>query len=72
MIRHVVVYSGQRALVDRQTLAALTGRSVHTIRARCRIVGHHDGKALYDAEECEALLADIPTRRPRVRVDQAA
>lgn len=72
MIRHVVVYLGEKALVDRQTLAVLTGRSVHTIRARCRIVDHKDGKALYDAEESEALLAAIPTRRPRVRVDQAA
>ena len=72
MIRHVVVYIEQRAFVDRQTLAVLTGRSVHTIRARCRIVGHKDGKALYDAEECEVQLAEIPTRRPRVRVDQAA
>lgn len=72
MIRHVVVYSEGRALVDRQTLAALTGRSVHTIRARCPIVGHEDGKALYDALVCEEMLAAIATRRPRARVDQAA
>ncbi|MGP4019969.1 hypothetical protein [Saccharopolyspora sp. 5N708] len=55
-----------RALVDRASLATLTGRSPHTIRARCPIAGHaDDGRALYDAEQCAATLATIPTRKRR-------
>ncbi|OQO89918.1 hypothetical protein B1813_18940 [Saccharomonospora piscinae] len=69
MIRHVVVYEGKRALLDRQTLAVLTGRSVHTIRARCPVERHHDGKALYDMDRCKAILDAIPTR---TRADSAA
>lgn len=65
MIRHVVVHEPDRMLIDRQTLAKLTGRSVHTIRARCPIERHKDGKALYDAERCEAILADIEDRKRR-------
>ena len=65
MIRHVVIREGDRMLIDRQTLAKLTGRSVNTIRARCPIERHHRGKALYDAMRCEQILAAIPTRTRR-------
>ena len=67
MIRHVVVYRDGRPLVDRQTLAALSRRSVHTIRARCPVVGHEKGKALYDMEHCLVILAGIPAR-PHARL----
>lgn len=65
MIRHVVVHEDKRMLIDRQTLAQLTGRSEHTIRARCPVERHHRGKALYDAMRCEQILAAIPTRTRR-------
>src|SRR5690606_187887 len=65
MIRHVVVHEGERMLIDRQTLAQLTGRSEHTIRARCPIERHERGKALYDAMRCEEILNRIPTRTRR-------
>lgn len=68
MIRDIVyVERDGRALVDRQTLSHLVRRSVHTIRARCPIVGHERGKALYDMEECIKILDSIPTR-PHARV----
>lgn len=70
--RHVVIYQPERTLIDRQTLAQLAGRSVHTIRARCPIADHHNGRALYDMEQCAAILDRIPTRRRRTEVDQAA
>lgn len=62
VVRHVVVYRDGRALIDRQTLALLSGRSVHTIRARCTVVEHRDGKALYDMEEAAAILDKLPKR----------
>lgn len=67
MIRHIVVYRDGRALIDRQTLAYLSGRSVHTVRAKCPVVDHRDGKALYDMEECAAILEAVPTR-PHARL----
>lgn len=63
MTRHVVIVEKRRTLIDRQTLAHLTGRSVHTIRAKCPIVTHRRGKALYDADQCEQILNDTPTRQ---------
>lgn len=63
MIRPVVIFEKDRVLIDRQTLATLSGRSIHTVRARCPIAEHRDGRALYDSELCEAILAAIPTRR---------
>lgn len=65
MKRHVVIYEQDRTLMDRQTLALLSGRSVHTIRAKCPVVKHKRGRALYDMEQCAAILADTPTRQPR-------
>jgi hypothetical protein len=41
----------------------LTDRSVHTIRVRCPISFHHQGKAMYDMELCEDLLKGVPTRQ---------
>lgn len=61
--RHVIVYEGpQRTLVDRQTLAVLVQRSEHTIRARCPVAEHRQGRALYDLEQVVSVLATIPTR----------
>lgn len=68
----VVVYREGRALLDRQTMADMAGRSVHTVRAKCPIAEHHLSRAMYDMEACLALLDAVPTRRPRARVDQAA
>lgn len=63
MTRHIVVYEPGRTLVDRQTLAQLTGRSVHTIRLRCPVAEYRDGKALYDIDQCEAHLAKLQVRK---------
>jgi len=60
---HVVVFDGDRILIDRKTLATLTGRSEHTIRARCPVARRKGIRPLYDVEVCEKILADIPTRR---------
>lgn len=50
-------------LVDREALAMITQRSVHTIRLRCTVARYHRGRALY-ALECEVERLDaIPTRR---------
>jgi hypothetical protein len=64
MITHHVVREDGRILVDRATLAALVGRSVNTIRARCPIDRHgiDDAgrlRAMYDLDQCEALLGSI-------------
>jgi hypothetical protein len=72
MISPVVVYREGKALLDRQSMAHVAGRSVHTIRARCPIAEHHLGRAMYDMEDCLAILEAIPTRRPRAQVDQVA
>ena len=56
MIRHVVVYREGAALVDRQTLAKLTGRSEETIRKKLVPVEYRHGKALYDAFQAEEIL----------------
>lgn len=56
MIRHIVEYEYGRTLLDRQTLAMLSGRSVNTIRAKCSVVEYRDGKALYDMEQCATIL----------------
>jgi hypothetical protein len=70
-MRHVIIYEPGRVLIDRQTLARLTGRSVHTIRARCPVAAHRDGRALYDMDQAEAILGSLATRRPRRVLDQA-
>lgn len=73
MTRYAVVYRDGRALVGRSTLAELSGRSVHTIRARCTVVAHHtDGQALYDMDDALAVLAAIPTRRRGRRVSASS
>lgn len=51
-------------LVDREALAMITGRSVHTIRFRCKVERYHySGRPLYALEDEVARLARIPTRR---------
>lgn len=62
-MNHVVIYERDRTLIDRQTLAKLSERSVHTIRARCPVAEHRHGKALYDLEECAAILDRVTARR---------
>jgi hypothetical protein len=63
-VKPIIVHlPGGRSLVDRQTLALVTGRSVNTIRARCEVTEHRDGRALYDLDQAQAVLAAIPTRR---------
>lgn len=63
MTRHVVIYEPDRTLIDRQTLARLTGRSMHTIRLRCPVAEYRDGRALYDADQVEKILNTIEARR---------
>jgi hypothetical protein len=64
-VNPIIIYrtDGRAPLVDRQTLALVTGRSVNTIRARCTVAEHRDGRALYDLDQAEAVLNATPTRR---------
>lgn len=59
----IVLTKRERVLVDREALAMVTRRSVHTIRFRCEVVSHRDGRPLYDLEQEVARLAAIPTRQ---------
>ena len=55
------VINGGRPLMDREALAQWTRRSIHTIRAKCRVHSYDEiGRAMYDVQECEGALADIP------------
>ncbi|MGW1680537.1 hypothetical protein [Saccharopolyspora sp. NPDC002376] len=58
-------YRDGHTLVDRASLARLTGRSVHTIRGACPIADRDrsTGRPLYDAQQCGAILGSIPTRK---------
>lgn len=62
MKRHVVIYEQDRTLMDRRTFAELSGRSVHTVRMKCPVAEHRGGRALYDMEQCAAILEGVPTR----------
>ena len=60
----LVIHLPGQTLMDREALAQWTGRSVHTIRARCRPVERHStGRQLYDADEAARVLDAIPKRR---------
>ncbi len=59
----VILIRNGAALIDRQTLSHITGRSINTIRARCPIVTHSRGRALYDMEQSLAILLEIPQRK---------
>lgn len=72
MRRHMIIKEPGRVLIDRHTLAHLTGRSVHTIRARCPIAEHRDGRALYDMDQAEAILNATPTRLRQHLVGEVA
>lgn len=61
-----VYYLEDRVLVDRATLAALSGRSPETIRRRCPVAEYRDGRAYYNVDVVEPLLAAIPKRHHRV------
>lgn len=59
----IVDTSTERTLVDRRTLAFMTGRAVGTIRARCTVVDYHpDRRALYDLDQAREVLAVTPPR----------
>lgn len=59
----IVDTTGERTLVDRQTLAFMLQRSPNTIRARCTVVDYHpDRRALYDLDAARAVLAVTPPR----------
>ncbi len=52
-----------RTVVDREFLATATGRSEHTIRARCTTIGYsRDGRALYDLDDATAILDTLAVR----------
>lgn len=70
-MNHVVDITPDRALIDRQTYARLSGRSIHTIRLRCPVAEYRNGRALYDMEACEKVLSMIPTRTRRERSEAA-
>lgn len=62
LVEQLATKSGQ-TLVTRATLAQWTGRSEHTIRARCKVVDYDiNGKALYDANEAQDVLDSCPKR----------
>lgn len=54
-----------RYLMDREDLAAWLNRSTATIRAHCTPVTYDPvtKRALYDAEACQATLADVRKRQ---------
>lgn len=56
---------GDVLLMDREDLAAYTGCSTATIRARCEPArrDYATGRALYNADACKDQLADVPKRR---------
>ena len=58
----LVRYTDAGALVDRATLARLTGRSFNTIRALCPVAKREGIRPLYDAQVCAAILAGKATR----------
>lgn len=58
----IVHYKRDEVLVDREALAMLTKRSVHTIRLRCDVVRYYRGRALYALEREVERLGHIPTR----------
>lgn len=60
----IIRYEAARVLLDREALAAVTGRSRHTIRARLKPALHDKkGRALYVYDQAVAQLREIPTRR---------
>lgn len=59
----IVLARREEVLVDREALRMVTGRSEHTIRARCEVVRYRDGRPLYALEREVERLAMIPTRR---------
>ncbi len=70
--RPVAVHTGNTILVDLRSLAILTGRSVHTIRAHCTPVEHRNGRTLYDTITCEQVLTTVPRRRRKTVVAEMA
>ncbi|RKT85615.1 hypothetical protein SAMN05421805_12782 [Saccharopolyspora antimicrobica] len=65
----IVRYRDGRTLLDRASLARLSGRSVHTIRGACPVADRDrsTGRPLYDAQQCAQILAAIPTRQSGTR-----
>jgi hypothetical protein len=53
-------------LCDREALAIWLKRSVPTIRRHCPVAAYtSDGRALYNMEHCDLILAYVPTRQRR-------
>lgn len=61
-----MIYLKDRVLLDRQTLAALSGRSAETIRRRLPVAEYRNGRAYYHLDQAKALLDAIPKRHHRV------
>lgn len=60
----IIRYEQARTLCDREALAALTGRSPNTIRARLEPTMRDDrGRPLYVFDDAVTALRAIPTRR---------
>lgn len=51
-------------LCDREALSVWLKRSPETIRKRCPVADRtSDGRPLYNYEQCEEILGDIPVRK---------
>ena len=61
----IVLSRHDPVLVDREALALITSRSVHTIRLRCEVYRYRGKTPLYDLHHELARLATIPTRQRR-------
>lgn len=68
----IVRYRDGRALVDRATLARLTGRSERTIREHCPVADRDGIRPLYDAQQCGVILAAVPRRNRVLKLTTAA
>ncbi|MCA1195119.1 hypothetical protein [Saccharopolyspora sp. 6V] len=69
----IVRFADGRALVDRASLARLTGRSVNTIRGTCPVADRdRTGRPLYDAQQCAVILATKPQRKQHPKLTPAA
>jgi hypothetical protein len=60
----IIRYEQAHVLMDREALAAITGRSPNTIRARLTpTLRDETGRPFYIYDEALAQLREIPTRR---------
>ena len=67
----IIRFEDARVLLDREALAAVTGRSVHTIRARLQPALRDDaGRPFYIYDDAVQQLREIPTRQRRAEPGQ--